>query len=221
MLIGLHMPYGHKPRDRFPVALASVLPLIDYVYLKQSGKLLKGSVRLIAGLPTLITGNAVVLLAQRIGFTPQGWVQTLLYTLGCLVIIALPMVLHVGSQMLNAVPERAELTELMEAAEVDGAQPEEATRMLLMPSRKRELGVVTTIAISRVFVEAYIVLDRSILQGGQPEIFSDPQTFLETLHSLYSTMTIEANIPLIIILFILAMAANVWISGVLNTHRVS
>lgn len=167
---------------------------------------LKFIVRLLSALPTLLLGNAVLILADVLQLRPSGPVSTFFFVALTIIAVALPTALNIGQEVLKEYDKR--LTQQAGALGLSGIV---TGRCIVMPSIRRSFNVAIIIAIGRTIIEAYLVLG-NVLRSAQSEalIFNGSEDILAVFYQLYSSMTIQSNVGLILLLFVAATIANIW-----------
>ncbi len=172
-------------------------------------------IRLLGSLPTLILGNAILVLTGAMGLHPQNPIIGVLFILLTLTLIGLPTVLQIGQEVLKDYDKR----QLQQAVAL-GISRIVIGKKVALPSVHRSFNAAVTIAISRIIIEGYIVLDRTLFASPTNlTIIRDADGLLDIFYGIYSTMTIQSNAVLILLLFVTAMLVNFWSFSITPTHK--
>lgn len=201
--------------------LAALLVLLFYVsrdaiygllFLPESGlsgffrKNLLRLVKLLSSLPTLILGNAVLILAGVLNFSPTRPFYMWIFLLAAFSVMALPMSIQLGISILSNY-DRTQL----ESAMIDGASKIQAARKVIFPPLRTNFNSTLTFAVSRIFLEAYIFISKG--KGTLFQDIKDSENMLEMFKEIYSSAAIKDNISIIIILFIFAFLLTYFVTS--------
>lgn len=163
-------------------------------------------IRMLAAIPTLILGNAILTLSGILGLHPRGLLSTSLFIVIALTLIGLPTVLNISQVVLRDHDRRQFF-----AARTMGINRTMVGHHVALRGIRRSFNMAVTIAVGRVIIEAYIVLDNTLFRNTDvSSVISDPQTFVKVFYAVYSSMTIQSNAVIILLLFFLAMLSNLW-----------
>jgi ABC-type phosphate transport system permease subunit len=161
-------------------------------------------IKLLGSLPTLILGNAVIVVSNRLDFHPTVPMASMAFIVLALAITGLPTILQIGREVLKDYDPK----QLQQALALGIGKPT-IGKDIIIPGIRRSFNAGITIAISRIIIEGYIVINRMVfMEPGGDRIIRDPQDFLDIFYGLYSTVTIETNATLIVLLFIIALSVN-------------
>lgn len=171
-----------------------------------SATLISYAIRLVAALPTLILGYAILQLSDAAGIRPHSYLEVSLFIVSALTIIGLPTVLNIAQAVLKDQDRRQ-----FYAARSLGVDKVMVSRQVTLRSIRRSFNMAVTVALGRVIIEGYIVLDNTLFKVNTVSAtVKDSQDFLSVFYAVYSSMTIESNAVLITIFFLLAMLSNLW-----------
>jgi ABC-type phosphate transport system permease subunit len=164
---------------------------------------------LTGSLPTLLLGNALLVSLNAVNFYPtSSWGIAILVWL-TLLIIGLPTVLHIGQSILKDYDKK----QLQQARSL-GINNILIGNKIIYKSIRKSFNAAVLFAISRILIEGYIVLDK-LMDTQAPHIIMirDVKEFSSVFYKVYAAMTIQQNVFLIFVLFIMAIAVNVWSYG--------
>ena len=157
------------------------------------------SMRFLSSLPTAVLGSAIVVTLDRVGAYPTNRFGQFVLILGTILFITLPTVMQVGLSSMKDF-DRAQI----EGYIALGAQADETARVFVVPAMRRTLNTAILLSASKVVIETYLVgrfaKGSAIVEagGGIPDLFK----------SIYSAVTIEDNVILIVVLFFLSAFLN-------------
>lgn len=161
-----------------PIGLLSALYLSEYAP-RRVRQVLKPSLELLAGVPTIVYGYFALLLVTpllRSTLTPLGLhVETFNALSACIVvgIMIIPMVSSLSEDVLSAVPRP-----LREAAYGLGATKFEVATRVVLPAGLSGVMASFILAISRAIGETMAVV---LAAGARPQITLNPLTSIETM----------------------------------------
>jgi ABC-type phosphate transport system permease subunit len=168
-------------------------------------------IRLLASIPTLILGNGILFLASAIGFQPHSTIAIALFILSALTLIGLPTVLQVGKEAFSDYDRR----QLQQAAAL-GINRIVIGNKIALPTLRRTFNAAVTIAMTRIVIEGYVVVHRTLVAPPAPLAFpGEPSDLLHIFYGVYSTITIQSNVGLILVLFAIAILVNISLFNVI------
>lgn len=164
-------------------------------------------VKLLSVIPTVLMGNAFLLLAAKINFLPKDEFQSVVFVVVGLVLVGLPTILKLTNDLLYGIREiiQPQVTGAMGL----GATILQTHRHITFDIVKRSFTTIVVFGLSRVFVEGYLVVLNSAIPV--PRLFGvGPKDLFSIFSKIYSTVTIESNIVLVILLFFIAITLNIF-----------
>lgn len=187
-----------------------VLSLSDNLTKKIVGLLIK----LLGALPTLILGNAVLVLSKKMGLLPTNIVGEFIYIISSLTLIGLPTTLQLGQEIIKDIDKKP----VYQALSL-GIGRNVIGKKIIMPGIKKTFNSAVVLSLSRILIEGYIVIAHGInnQQIGNG-MLRNPEDLLDIFTSIYSKMTIDSNIYLILILFIIALFGNILSFSISSTQ---
>ena len=161
--------------------------------------------RVLAAVPTLIVGNAFLTATQHLHLVPStGW-SVALFVIPMLTAIALPTALQIALEVVADYDSRQ-----LQQATALGLHPFAIGNRLLMRGIRRSFLLANTLALSRVVIEAYIVIRQGVPGRGPLNSPATAEDLAEAFTGLYSTMTVQDNIWLIVVLGLLGLLFSFW-----------
>ncbi|WZO96896.1 phosphate ABC transporter permease subunit PstC [Isosphaeraceae bacterium EP7] len=209
-----------------PIGLLSALYLSEYAPRKLR-TLLKPSLELLAGVPTIVYGSLALILVTpmlRAVLQPLGLkVETFNVLSACVVVgvMIIPMVSSLSEDVLTAVPRG-----LREAGYALGATKYEVSTRIVLPAALSGVVASFILAISRAIGETMAVV---LAAGSRPQLTFNLLTSMETMTAyIVSVLSGEASagsaeyLSLFAVgsaLFAITLALNVLSSAVLRRYR--
>lgn len=165
-------------------------------------------IRLAASIPTLILGNELIKLSNKLDIRPQSALPNALFVTTTLILIGLPTVLNIGQTIIKDHDNRS-----FNQALSLGVSRILIGKRVMFPSVHSSFHMAITLAVGRILIEAYIVIHSMINRSEMAAVIKDSQDFISIFYAVYSSMTVEANATLLIVLFVFAMLGNLWAHG--------
>jgi ABC-type phosphate transport system permease subunit len=177
----------------------------------RAGWFFNSASKLLASLPTIVLGSTVIGLTNTLGLQPVNETLQVVYMFSVYTIIGLPTVLQIGYASLEEVEQKK-----IEDALAQGFPDRYLISNVLWPSVRRSFNVAVTVAMSRIIVEGYIVIDRTLVaQSASTTLIEDSKAFLDIFNTIYSTMSVQTNPILILILFLIGLFTNIGFTGLM------
>jgi phosphate transport system permease protein len=174
-----------------PIGLASAIYLSEYAP-RRLRSVLKPSLELLAGVPTIVYGYLALLLvtpALRAVFEPLGFHVEPFNALSAAIVVGvmiIPMVSSLSEDVLSAVPRG-----LREAAYALGATKAEVATRIVVPAALSGVLASFILALSRAVGETMAVV---LAAGMRPQIRLNPLTSIETM-TTYIVAVIGGDAP--------------------------
>lgn len=177
---------------------------ISFITSSKTGKVFSYIVKLLSTLPTLILGNAIIFLFKLLGFEADTFFKSYLFIIISLSIIGLPTTLHLGQELITDFNKNIYLQ-----ARSLGLNSIYIGKAIVIPSFQKTLRATVTLAVSRVIIEGYIIID-SVLKNIDKDMamINDSEDLLDVFYTIYGTMTINSNAWVILIFFFIALFVN-------------
>jgi ABC-type Fe3+ transport system permease subunit len=166
-------------------------------------KLLRTIARILSTLPTIILGNALLVLVNGCHLKPRGAFATHLFLIGAVTLVSLPTALQVAGELLKDLDKR-QLTQALAL----GLSRIKIGNAIVVPRLRGALNAAVTMALARTIIEAYIVLNHTLRVRSLAETINDAKGIMDTFVGLYSAMTIRDNVIVIVVLWIMALVVN-------------
>jgi phosphate transport system permease protein len=209
-----------------PVGLLSAIYLSEYAP-RRLRAVLKPSLELLAGIPTIVYGYLALLLvtpALKAVLEPSGvHVETYNALSGCIVVgvMIIPLVSSLSEDVLSAVPRG-----LREAAYGLGATKFEVSTRIVVPAALSGVVASFILAVSRAVGETMAVV---LAAGQRPEISLNPLNSIETMttyivavtngEAAYGSPEYLSLFAVGMVLFLITLVLNVVSSLVLRRYR--
>jgi phosphate transport system permease protein len=207
-----------------PIGLLSAIYLSEYAP-RRLRAVLKPSLELLAGVPTIVYGYLALLLvtpAMKALLEPRG-VQVDQYNAlsGCIVVgvMIIPMVSSLSEDVLSAVPRG-----LREAAYALGANKFEVSTRVVLPAALSGVVASFILALSRAIGETMAVV---LAAGMRPQISLNPFTSIETMttyivqvtngEAAYGSPEYLSLFAVGMLLFVITLVLNI-LSGLVLRH---
>jgi ABC-type sulfate transport system permease component len=190
--------------------LTSQIVVYAFFARKPMKLLLAVIVRLLAALPTLVLGNAVFLVGNRLGWLPRSQLATLCFILAALTIISLPTALQVLLEVVGDYDRR----QLVQAMAL-GLNKLVIGKFILLKAIRKTRRLAVLLAMGRTLIEGYLVLDRGLSVTLRSSVsISSSSDLMDVFQGLYSAITIKDNIVMIVILLVFGIFFSLWSSGI-------
>jgi ABC-type phosphate transport system permease subunit len=165
-------------------------------------------IRLGSSVPTLILGNELIKLTDKLGLHPKTTLSSTVFVTAALTLIGLPTVLNIGQTVLKDQDNKP----LNQALSL-GVSRVLIGKKILLPSVRRSFNMAVTLSLGRIVIEAYIVIQSSVFERHAVYPIKDAQDVMSVFNAVYSSMTVESNTALLIVLFVFALLGNLWVQG--------
>jgi len=158
------------------------------------------AMRLLGALPTAVLGSSVVVTLDNLGIYPRSSLAQYVLAILVILFVAFPTVMQVGIGLLRDYNSSS-----IEGYLALGTRVDETARVFVLPAMRSTMNTAVMLSASRVVIEAYLI---TRFASGIPAIDGD-SGFLDLFRTIYSSVTVEDNVLLIFVLFLVALFVSV------------